>query len=276
VQTQLAKVISIAMALIRKFNSEIPLPTTTRPRINTAGNLTWFGNGCLAPGCHKEKLWVKAIPNGHNYRIANEALGLILGNAINAPVIDRAAIIKVNVNSDGWSYLENSNCSPFVWVSPHMGKTLDIHSTKQMSTELAQREEGVRLVLMNTLLDNWDQITLVSFDDTTVSAIDFDKSFNASDWQGQRKLEQSKRANWIAMFAIAGRPALNNFNKHSQQTVDDLQEKIPSIRKEFLEIAKYLEVSEESANLLIDHIQEKFPGLQCFCSKAIQEHPYFQ
>jgi len=145
-----------------------------------------------------------------------------------------------------------------------------------MSTELAQREEGVRLVLMNTLLDNWDQITLVSFDDTTVSAIDFDKSFNASDWQGQRKLEQSKRANWIAMFAIAGRPALNNFNKHSQQTVDDLQEKIPSIRKEFLEIAKYLEVSEESANLLIDHIQEKFPGLQCFCSKAIQEHPYFQ
>lgn len=110
-------------------------------------------------GHDKEKVWIKAVPDGHTYRIANEALGLLLGTALDVPVIDKAAIISVRSDSAGAEFLRKNGCDPYVWVTRNMGRTLNVNSTKKKVCELAYTEAGVRLVLINTLLDNWDQVT---------------------------------------------------------------------------------------------------------------------
>lgn len=262
------------MALISNFVSEISLPANSL-RKNIAGNLTWQGNEFLQPGCDKEDVWIKAVPHGHNYRIANEALGLLLGAAINVPVIKKAAIIKVHSDSVGSKFLKENGYDPFVWVGQNMGKTLTADSTKQRVFELAHTEAGVRSLLINTLLDNWDQITLVTSDEKTVHMIDFDKSFNASHWTILGKIERSTRSNWIAVFSSIGRPALDIFNQYSQGGINDLEKSFSSVDEEFSQVAECLGIRKKAQRMVIDSLRSDIETLQSFCSKAIQEHSYF-
>ncbi|WP_374421461.1 hypothetical protein [Chromobacterium sp.] len=252
-------------------------PIEGKCRKNVAGNIVWSDiSGPLSGTLGNDKIWIKAVPQDHTYRIANEALAVLLGHAFGAPVLNRAAIVKIQSNSNLYRFIEERRLEPFIWVSPDAGNTLDGNLLKYKISTLAMKDCGIILTLLNSLLNNCDRINILTKGSTSETVIDFDKSFIHQNWITNLEIKKSEDSNWIAPLALGGQSALNLFNENSPKYSKPIIDHIDSIKDDFLQCTSFLKIHPHRAEKLIEHLKDRAINLHLNCSNAIKSHPYFQ
>lgn len=261
------------MIFLSEHDYEIKIPSKDI-RENNSGNHSWQGSTQNLPLDFGNKFWVKAVRFGNQFQIANEALALFVGGLIDCRVLESGLIIKCNQEHSIYAYLSSKNLSPYIWLTKNQGETIIKEALRSKIDMLCISELGVRHLIFNTLLDNWDHITLVEMNNE-ITQIDFDKSFDGYDWT-KNPVKSSKRTNWIAHFAIVGLPAYKQMEMYGQQIIADLISKISSIKKDFLQTARFLDISEDRVDFIIELLQARLVTLYVDILIAISTHPYYK